>query len=127
MITGEVKYKCRKNKHFLAGLILLTGSLGAGTAQAEQLIVYSIHRPEHFIHNQANSWQALHRPPKRADNIQLSNRGKLIYEMNQDKDWDGFELDPKTGASRLIAKSSWFKSGFLSVMPQQRSDGSYYA
>lgn len=95
--------------------------------QAEQLLVYSIYQPERFLQSQAQNWPVFYSPPQRADQIQLSNRGKVIYELNQGKDWDWYELDPQTGANRLIAKSGWFKSGFLSVLPNQRSDGAYYA
>ncbi len=114
-----------KKHAFFAILVML--SLTTSPVQAEQVIAYSIQQPERFVHSQSQSWQTLYSPPKRARNIQVTNRGKLIFEMNQGKDWDWYELDPKTGTNRLIAKSSWFKNGFLSVLPVQRSDGSYYA
>lgn len=106
---------------------LLSHTLAAPSAQAEQLVIYSIQVPERFLQSQLPNWPVLYSPPARANNIQLSNRGKLIYEMNQDQNWDWYELDPITGSNRVIARSKWFKSGFLRVLPHQRSDGSYYA
>ncbi len=111
----------------LRKLVLTAALLFTLPAQAVSLI-YSSKKPSAFLHHAQNQWKTLHQPPKDARNIQVTSRGKILYSLYGIKnDWDWFELDPRTGKTTPVAKSSWFKNGFLKVLPFQSGDGAYYA
>lgn len=90
--------------------------------------VYSSERPGTFVQFKSEQWKSLRELPAHATDIQLTARGNILYSLyGIENNWDWFELNPQTGQTKPVAKSSWFKQGILKVMPAQRSDGRYYA